>query len=821
MQDLKVAFRQLLKNPGFTAVAVLTLALGIGANTAMFSTVNALWLRALPFPGSDDLVLLWGNKPQQGRDKIPFSWPNFADLRTQARSFESLGVWALGRANLTGTGRPEQLQQAIVDSGFFTTMGTSPVMGRTFLPSEDERGSEKVVILSHGLWARQFGADANILGRSITLDGQGYEVVGVMPATFKFLSFPKETEIWLPFGVDPFTDRRFARAVNSMGVIGRLKNGITLGQAEAEASIIARSLAEQHPENKGWEISVLALRDQVVSKYRLALMILLVAVGFVLVIGCANIANLLLARAASRQREFAVRAALGASRVRLVRQLLCESLLLAGLGGILGLLIAWWSAQFLSTFPIGAADYATPYSVPRDQIRLDGHVLWFTAGLTCLTALLFGLVPAVRASRTDLNDSLKNTRMEMPGARLPALRSLLVTGEVAVSLVLLIGAGLLIRSLIRLQEASPGFQTENLLTANISLPRTRQGDQVISFYNQLLQGVGGLPGVKAAGLVEYLPMSGIDSSAVILVEGAPEPGAGDERRAHNRDVSPDYFKTMGIALIQGRDFEARDAKDSLKVAIVNETMARRYWPNQSALGKRVALVFESLRFRRDGPPDLDIKLGLRKIVGIVADVKHSRLDGLPVPEMYVPLAQRPVNDMTLVVRTAAEPAGLVQAIQGEVAALDKDQPISGIATMSQLIAGSIAQPRFQSGLLSAFAAIGMILAAVGLYGLIAFSVSGRTREIGIRMAVGAQRREVLALVLRQAMKMVGAGILIGVAAAFAMTRAMTGLLYEIGPADPLTFTAVPALLVGVALLACWLPARRAAHIDPMEALRCE
>jgi len=410
---------------------------------------------------------------------------------------------------------------------------------------------------------------------------------------------------------------------------------------------------------------------------------------------------------------------------------------------------------------------------------------------------------------------------DVTGGRLLGLRSLLVTGEIALSLLLLIGAGLLIRSLDRLQEANPGFRTENLLTANISLPRNKPGDQVTVFYDALLQRVGGLPGVNGAGLVEHLPLSGVDSSASIFVEGAPEPARGEEHRAHNRNVSPDYFKVMGIPLVRGRAFNDRDAQGSLKVAIVNETMARRYWPDESAVGKRVALVSESLRFRPDGPPELDVKLGLREVVGVVADVRHTKLDALPVPEMYVPRAQRPVGAMTLVVRSAEEPKDLVRAIQNEVAALDKDQPLSGVTTMSQLVANSISQPRYQTGLLSAFATGALILAAIGLYGVISYSVGQRTREIGVRMALGAQRRTVLGLVLGQGMKLIGAGIAIGLAAAFALTRVMSGLLYEVRPTDAVTFAAVPALLTVVALSACLIPARRAAKIDPMEALRHE
>ncbi|RPJ58907.1 MAG: ABC transporter permease [Acidobacteria bacterium] len=824
MNDLRFAFRQLFKNPGFTAVAVMTLGLGIGANSALFSVVNALLLQALPFPDADRLVLVWGQRPQQGQSEVPFSYPNFADLRDQSRTFERVGFWALGRANLTGYEEPELVQQAIVNADLFPTLGVKPMLGRGFLPSEDRPGPTRVAVLSHSLWERRFDADRGLLGKTVTLDGQAYEVVGVMPPGFNFLTFPNETEVWLPFGVDPFTDRRFARAVNSLGVIGRLKPGVTLTEAQAEVDTISARLAGQYPENRGWTVILAELKEQVVRNYRRGLLVLMAAVGFVLLIACANVANLLLARGTVRRTEIAIRAALGASRKRILLQLLLENLVLACLGGGFGLLLAYWSTDFAALLAVGPSDFFTPFTFAPADIRVDRPVLLFTIAVSLLTALVFGLAPSVRAARANLSQVMKGSPLVLaaPGRHVDA-RSFVVAGEVALALMLLIGAGLLLRSLALLQRTEPGFRTENILTARITLSRSRyeRPEQITGFYQRLLERIQALPGVQSASAVEYLPLSGIDSSSVFLIEGGGEPAPGEERRTHNREVSPGYFKTMGIRLLQGRDFDTRDSNDAPKVAIINETMARRYWPREKPLGKRVALVFEALRFRRNGPPEVDMKLGLREIVGVVADVKHSKLEADPVPEIYMPFAQRPVTDMTLVVRTQNAPTSLVAAIKAEVRAIDRNQPVSEITTMSQLLANSIAQPRFSSLVLAVFAGVALVLSVSGVYGVMSYAVSRRTREWGIRMALGAEGRQLLRLAVRQGMILAGAGILAGLAGAFALTRLLGNLLYEVRPVDPLTFITVPILLALVALGACWLPARRAARVDPMHALRYE
>ena len=824
MKDVRFAFRQLINNPGFTIVAVLTLALGIGANTALFSVVNALLLRTLPFPEADRLVLVWGQKPKQGQPKLPFSWPNFADVRAQSRSFESLGTWALSRGNLTGNEDPKLVQLAIVDTAFFATMAVKPLVGRTFLPSEDQPGAARVAILSYGLWEQRFGADRSLVGRSVTLDGQTYQLVGVMPAAFNFLSFPKETEVWLPFGADPFTDRRFARAVNSLGVIGRLRTGVTLSQAQAEVDGIASRLAAEYPDDQGWGIKLVGLKDQVVHNYRLGLLVLLTAVGFILLIACANVANLLLARSTVRQQEMAIRTALGASRGRLVLQLCIENLVLACLGGGLGLLLALWGTGLAGLFPFGTPDFFTPYNLPRNQIRVDHQVLLFTAVLSLLTALVFGLAPSLRATRTDLTHGIRASQPFRSGRdRKVDARSFLVVAEIALALVLLIGAGLLIQSLVRLEATSPGFRASNLLTANIALSRTSYSEpgQIALFYQRLVDRVLTLPGVKSAAVVDYVPLSGIDRSSVFLIEGAPEPGPGDERRTHDLDISPGYFRTMGIPLVKGREFDSRDSPAGPRVAIINETMARRYWPKENPVGKRVALVSEALRFRPDGPPETDIRLGLREIVGVVADVKHSKLEEAPVPEMFLPYAQHPVPDMTLVMRTDIDPSGLIGAVKEQVRALDKDQPVSGITTMSQLLTDSVAQPRFNSVVLGVFAGLALVLSVAGIYGVMSYAMTRRTREWGIRIALGAQRSQLLGAALRQGMLLAGIGIAFGMVGAWALTRLLENLLYEVKPFDPLTFAAVPILLALVVLAACWLPARRAARVDPLEALRYE
>ncbi len=819
-QDLRYGARMLLKNPGFTLIAVITLAIGIGVNTSLFSVVHAVLMRPLPFSDPDRIAVLWGSKPQQGQDQLQFSLPNYNDIRDQNSVFESMAVLLTGRFNLTSENEPEEVQYALVSSSFFNVFRVNLISGRTFLPTEDEPGTSRVVVISHGLWQRKFNADPALVGKTITLDGQTYDVVGILPPEFRFISFPRPTEVWIPLGLDDFRQRRYARDVHSIGVVAKLKPEVTVQHAQAEMDAIAKRLEQQYPGNNGRRIRVVLLKDQVVKNLRLALLVLLGAVSFVLLIACTNIANLLQARGAVRRREIAIRAALGAGRMRLVCQLLTESLLLSLLGGGVGGVLALWGTDFLAALPYQTPDLFTLYAVPREQIGVNAVVLGYAFGLSLLTGLIFGLLPALVGSRPDLNESLKEGSI-VSGQRHRRLgRHLLVVAEVALSLILLVGAGLLVKSFVRLLEVDLGFHPENVLTVELNLSRTkyRQNEQITAFYDELLMRLGALPGMQVAGAIEFLPLSGKDSAGAIFIEG--KPGVpGEEQRAHYRSVAPDYFFAMVVPLIKGRAFNERDTGESPRVAIINETMARRYWPNEDPIGKRVALIFESLRFFPDRPPEKDMALGLREVAGVVSDTKHSRLESEPVPEMFIPFSQRPVRDMTLVLRASSDPTNLIGAVRGAVLELDKDQPLSSASTMTQLLSKNLATPRFTVWLIGIFAALALALAAIGLYGVIAYNVTQRTHEIGVRMALGAGRREILRLVLVQGLTLTLAGIAMGMVGALALTRLMTRLLFEVKPTDPITFGMVVLLLVVVALLACYLPARRATKVDPMVALR--
>jgi putative ABC transport system permease protein len=823
-QDFGFAVRGLRRSLGFTTVAVITLALGIGANTAIFSVVNALLLRPLPFEDPDRLVLIWGDKQLEDWPELPLSLPNFTDVRDQSQSFESLAAWVSGTFNLSGGAEPEQVQYGIVTANLFSTLGVGPLLGRAFLPAEDQPGCAPVIVVSHSLWQRRFGADPDLVGKALTLDGQSYEVVGVMPSNFRFVSFPKETEIWVPFGLDPFKQRKYARGANALGAVGRLEPGATLAQAQAEVDTIAARLAQQHPSfNAGWGLRLVPLHEQVVKGLRVALQVLLAAVAFVLLIACANVANLLLTRGRAREREIAIRAALGASRGRLIQLLLIESLVLAVFGGALGLLVAFWGIDFLAFITAETRSLFIPFSVLPGDIRVDRLTLGFTLGLSLLTGVVFGLVPAFQSSRPDLNTSLKEGGVRLGGIRHNRARNLLVVSEVALCLTLMVGAGLMVKSFMRIQSVDPGFQPENVLAIDVDLPKSKypENRQVAAFYEQLLEHIGVLPGVQAAGAVEFLPLSGVDSSTGLFIEGRPAPAPGEDVKAHFRSVSPDYFPAMGIAVLVGRKFTQHDGPDATRVAVVNETMARRFWPGEDPIGKHVALDLEAMKFFPDRAPELDVAAGMREIVGVVADVKHSNLTQEPVPEMYVPYLQRPERTMTLVLRTASDPLSLVGAVQSEVTALDKDQPISNVTTLSDLLSDSVAQPRFSVLLLAAFALLALLLSAVGIYGVTAYSVTQRTHEIGVRMALGAQPGDVLRLIVKEGAVLAAAGTLIGLVSALALNRFVASLLFGVSPRDPATFIAVASLLAVVTIAACYLPARRATKVDPMVALRHE
>ncbi len=803
-QDLRYGLRMLRKKPGFTAVAVLALALGIGANTAIFSVVNTVLLRPLPYRDAGRLVWLWETNQTSGIKQEPASLPNFDDWRNQNKSFEGMAAFLKSALNLTGESEPERIPCLYVTANFFSVLGVEPVLGRSFKPEENKPGNHRVVILSNELWRRRFGANPQIVGQSITFNGNPYTVVGVMPPGFKNPTLEGRTaaEFYapLPINIDPLTRRR-----DYLSVIARLKPDVSLEQARAEMETITSTLAQQYTApNAGWSVSVIPLQERIVGDVRTAMWLLMGIVGFLLLIACANVANLLLARSAARQQEIAVRQALGANRWRLVRQFLTESVLLALLGGGLGLMLAVWGIEALVKL--------SPGDIPRlDEVSINWPVFAFTLGLSLLSGIVFGLLPALHATKPNLSESLKEGgRSATEGLGSNRLRSALVVSEIAIALTLLIGAGLIIKSFIRLQDVDPGFKPERILALDIALPgaKYREAPKMVAFYNQLLTRVAALPQVESSALVSALPLTGGESFLSFTIEGRPAPPPNQVVDAEYRVVSPNYFATMGIPLVRGNGFTERDDANVAQVLIINETMAKKYWPGEDPIGKRINLA--------DPPTIL-----WRTIVGIVRDGRHERLDAEPYPQMYAAYTQNPQGQMTLVTRASAEPLSLVPAIRGELMAVDKDQPLYNVRTMAQVMSDSIARQRFNMLLIAIFANIGLILAAVGIYGVISYSVTQRTHEIGIRMALGAQTIDVLKLVLGQGLLLALVGVGVGVLAALGLTRLMTSLLFGVSTTDPLTFLGISLLLTAVALLACYIPARRAMKVDPIIALRYE
>ncbi len=818
LQDLRYGARMLWKSPVVTLVAVAALALGIGANTAIFSVVNTVLLRPLPFAEADRLVMVWDTHPlgrKLGYDYIPSSNGSFAEFQEQGETFEQLAALDFWTVNLTGRNEPERIEGTQVSPSLFPLLRAQPMLGRAFTPEEEKQGAARVVIMSHGLWQRRFGGDANILGQAVTLDGEQYEVVGVMPPNFTFpqnsglpayFPFALKTDLWTPRVLTE--EERQNRGSHHIAVIGRLKPGSTLQQAQAELTTIARRLEQQYPDDlKDFGATVLPLREQVIGKSRVAILVLLCVVAFVLLIACANVANLLLARAAARQKEVAIRTALGASRGRVIRQLLTESVLLAFIGGALGVLLAMWGVDLLIAL--------SPGDIPRTgEIGIDGRVLGFTFGVSLLTGLIFGLAPALQASKQDLHEALKEGgRGGTTGPRRARVRSALIVSEVALALVLLVGAGLLVRSFFKLRNVSPGFDPENVLTLNVPLPGTRykEGARTSAFYQRLIERVKALPGVESVGAVSHLPLTGAEELDGFNIEGRPSPDSGENvQTADFRVVSTDYFRAMKIPLLSGRYFTEQDTADAPGVIVIDETLARRFFPNEDPLGKRID---------ESGSPN---GRGFLTIVGVVAGIKHSSLDAEPKPAMYVSYLQSPWLDMTLAVRTGGAGAeNLAGAVRQEVWALDKDQPVARVVTLESLFAKAVAPQRFQMMLVGLFAAVALLLSVVGIYGVMAYSVTQRTHEIGIRMALGAQRGDVFKLLMSQGMTQALVGIVIGLAGAFALTRLMSSLLFGVSATDPLTFGGVALLLAAVALLACYVPARRAMKVDPMVALRYE
>ena len=803
-QDLRYSARMLRKYKSFTVIAVITLSLGIGANTAIFSIVNAVLLRPFPYESPEQLVIP-GESNTGTRGNTRLSYPNFADWKDDRKVFASASaVRSNENYNLTGAGEPERLIGRLVSAGFLSTLGVQPLLGRDFVAEDDRQGASPTTILSYGLWSRRFGNDQNIVGKQITLNNQSYAVVGVTPQSFQY---GLDADVTIPIGLSA---ERFKARGSDPGIsaVARLKPGVSLEQAETELNVMYARMEQQYPEsNTGRRCYLTPLHESFVGNVRQPLLILLGSVGLVLLIACANVANLLLVRASTRQREMSVRVALGASGWRLTRQLLTESLLLAAIGGGLGVLLAHWGTNFIA--------YQLPDSIPRlHEAYADMRVLGFTLAVSLLTGLLFGLAPALRASRLNLTEALKEGDRGSSGGR-QRLRSVLVVTEVALTLTLLVGAALLIQSFRRVLQVDPGFQSENLLTMQVSI-NNPDGRQVSNFFQQLQENVRRLPGVKSVAVSNGVPL-GVANSPIFIIIGRPLPEKGKEPGATRYTVSSDYFQTMGIDLLKGRVFNAQDTPETPPVIIIDEALVQQHFPNEDPIGKRLSQS-------TSGTPSYEI-------VGVVRHVEHRSLEESQAdrrPQIYTSFNQIPVDSLpgftrriNILTRTDVEPSSLAPAVRGQIAALNKDQAVFNVRTMDQIVSQSVAPRRFSMLLLTVFAIVALALASIGIYGMLSYAVAQRTREIGLRMTLGAQRGNVLRLVIGQGMKLAIVGVALGLIASLALTRTMANLLFGVSAKDPLTFAAIALLLAVVALLACWLPARRATKVDPMVALRYE
>jgi predicted permease len=814
-QDLCYGVRMLSKSRGFTVVAILSIAIGIGANTAIFSVTNALLLRPLPYRDADRLVILWNRSPGLNIAQDWFSPGQYLDVKTQNHVFDETAITIGGSYNLTGQGTPERVDGARVSSSLFPLFGAQSMLGRVFLPEEDEKGPPPTVILSHGFWQRSFGSDAGVIGKTLTLNGNNFTIVGVMKKEFSMnkevmpaVNGIQKADVLLPLPMSAAD--RTDRDHEDYNIFARLKPGVTVEKAQAELDVIVERMKQQYPDhyppNGGLTISAVSLLEQVVGDIRHALYVLLGAVGFVLAVACANVANLLLSRAAVRQKEIAIRTAVGASRLRILRQLLTESVLLAVLGGLCGLVIALLAVKVLRAYG--------PENIPRlNEVGVDGRVMAFTFFISLVTGIIFGLAPALRGSRVDLNEVLKDGGRSSGAGNASGLgqqhiRRLLVVSEVALSIVLLIGAGLLIRSYQRIANAHPGFNPHNVLSLRLSIPASKYPtpDSITAFYRQLGERLKGLPGVEAVGTTYSLPMSTVAFAwEPITVEGYVSRNGESSTISNTRIVSPDYFRTMGIPLLKGRYFNEHDRKDEPETVIVDEAMAERFWPNEDPIGKRLKNKSDTWR----------------TVVGVISDAKQYSPEKEPPITVYYPFDQYAARSMYLLVRTTSDPVPMTPAITREIQALDAELPVFDVNTMEQRLYDSMARQRFSMLLLGIFAAFALTLAAIGIYGVMTYWVNQRTHEIGIRMALGAQPRNILRLVIRQALILVSIGIAIGLVGAFALTRVMSNLLFGISATDRLTFFTISLLLGSIALLASYLPARRAARVDPMVALRRE
>ncbi|HYP29671.1 MAG TPA: ABC transporter permease [Blastocatellia bacterium] len=801
-QDLRYGVRVLGRNPLFSSVAVLALALGIGANTAIFSVVNAVLLRPLPFRDPDGLVMLRAvNVKATDGSSMGAAPADFYDWRSQSQSFEQIAAETGGGVTLSGAEGAEMIPGSRFSEGLLEMLGARPFMGRSFQPGEFRSTAQPVLLLSHRAWRGRFGGDPDIVGKTFPMNGRATTVIGVMPPDFRHPDF---AEVWTPMPEDSGEMR--IRTSRYFSVIGRLKEGVSLEQAEAEMATLGARLSEQYPEsNAGWTVRLVPLKEQVVGNIRPALLILLGAAGFVLLVACANVANMLLSRSAARRKEISLRLALGAARSRVVRQLLTESILLSSVGAALGLGLAYWGVDALTALVPESMNF------PRlDEIRIDGRVLGFTVLMSFLTGVGFGLIPALQASKQDLQGSLKENSARTSADRgLQRTRGLLIVSEIAITLLLLTGAGLLIKSFVRLQETDPGFREENLLALNIGTPMRKypKEDQRAAYYKQLVERVGALPEVESAALTSGAPMTGFDLVFEFSIEGR-DARPDDVPQTVYSSISPNYFRTMGIPLLAGREFDERDVAGSPFVTLINETMARRFFPDEDPLGKRVRINYL-------GRPTM------LEIIGVVRDARQSALSQKTDIEMYTSYQQAPWFSTHMLVRTRTAPAGASTSVRRAIQSVDKDQAVMDVKTMDELISESVAQPRLYTWLLSVFASIALVLAAVGIYGVMSYTVAQRTHEIGIRMALGAQVGDILGMIVRQSLSLVFAGVALGLIGAAALTRIMSALLYDVSATDPATFAAIPLLLIAVALLASLIPARRATKVDPLTALRYE
>ncbi|MFN2476878.1 MAG: ABC transporter permease [Chthoniobacterales bacterium] len=806
--DLKYALRMLLKAPGFTVIAVLTLALGIGANSTIFSVVDALLLRPLPFPDPDQLVVVWGRSSTDGSNRDALSFPDYVDLRDGSKSFTALAAYRWTEGPLAGSGEMQLLRGVAVTTEIFRVLEVQPMLGRAYTADDHMDGAPYVIILSHAFWQRGFGGDQNVIGREITLSGRRLTIVGVMPPGWKFPVDHERIDYLAPLEYLPAAQLQ-NRGGHFARVVGRLKPDVSIRHAESETSAIASHLARQHPSTNANRLStaVVTLHSDVVGNVRPALLILLGAVALVLLIACANVANLLLARAATRSREIAIRAALGASRGRILRQLLCESLLLASAGAGAGLLLAWWGVDLLNLI--------RPRGLPHlGEIQVNPAVAAFTFALGVASTLLAGLIPALQVSRPSVNEALQQGgKGSTGGLHNQRARAALIVSQVSLSLLLLASSGLLIKSFFNLRATNPGFDPGRVMTTSISLPRVQypEREQQRRTHGEILQKLSSLPGVESAGAVIPLPLSDIGNASSFIASGMREGGPGSHPDASHLVVAGDYFRTMMIAVLRGRVFDEADSENSPPVIVVNDAFARRFFPGRDPLGQWI-------RIDGDGstvPPR-------RQIIGVVNDTRHESLAKAATPEFYVPFSQQPVRGLDFVLRASTPGvAGLDAQVRHALGEIDKDLYVAPLRPMDRLVSDQLAQPRFNMMLLGLFAAVALTLAAIGIYGVIAYSVTQRTREIGIRMALGAQKQQMLAMMLRQSLTLVVIGLAVGLAAAFAATRLLASLLYGVGANDVFTYAAVVVLLGGAALLASYIPARRAMQVDPMVALRYE